>query len=261
MRDTAAALDAIAGSIPGDPYAAPPAPKSYFKSARRKPKTLRIAFATKKLDGRALHVDCVTAVKRAAKLCESLGHEIDEASPKLDQSILVPAFLVIWGASLAAGIDMVGKLTGQTPKDDLFEGTTWGMYEYGKTISASDYFQAKALMNVASREAARFHETYDVWLSATLAEPPVPLGRFDMSERDAKKAFDAQIDYVPYTPMQNATGQPAINLPLHWNAAGLPVGVQFVGRFGDEEILLKLAMQLERAAPWADRYAKINSRS
>jgi amidase len=261
VRDTAAALDAIGGSVPGDPYASPPAPESYFESAKRKPKKLRIAFATKKLDGRPLHADCVAAVKRAAKLCESLGHEVEEASPRLDQSILIPAFLVIWGSGLAAGIDMVAQLTGQTPSEDMFEGTTWGMYQYGKSISASGYFHAKALMNIASREAARFHETYDVWLTSTLAEPPVRLGRFDMNERDPMKAFDAQIEYVPYTPMQNATGQPAINLPLHWNAAGLPVGVQFVGRFGDEETLLKLATQLEKAAPWADRYAKMPTRS
>jgi len=110
---------------------------------------------------------------------------------------------------------------------------------------------------MAGRTAAKFHETYDVWLSATLGLPPVKLGTFDMEERDPQKSFAPLIDYVPFTAMQNVTGQPAINLPLHWNAAGLPIGVQFVGRFGDELTLLQLARQLEVAQPWWPRYAQI----
>ena len=109
----------------------------------------------------------------------------------------------------------------------------------------------------ATRTAAKFHETYDVWLTATLGTPPVKLGTFNMDERDPQKSFAPLIDYVPFTAMQNVTGQPAINLPLYWNKEGLPIGVQFVGRYGDELTLLKLADQLERAAPWADRYSEI----
>jgi amidase len=108
----------------------------------------------------------------------------------------------------------------------------------------------------AARATAVFHETYDVWLSATLGLPPVKLGVFDMEETDPVKSFAPLIDYVPFTAMQNVTGQPAINLPLHWNKEGLPIGVQFVGRFGDEATLLKLAGQLEKASPWAHRYSE-----
>jgi amidase len=127
----------------------------------------------------------------------------------------------------------------------------------GKTITASQYLMAKAQLQMACREAAKFHETYDIWLTPTLGRPPVTLGTFDMNERDVMKSFGAQIDYVPFTAMQNATGEPAINLPLFWNAAGLPIGTQFVGRFGDEETLLKLAAQIEQAAPWRDRYNSV----
>ncbi len=257
VRDTAAALDAVAGYVPGDPYCATPEPASYLDGMKRKPKKLRIAFSTKKLDGSALHPDCVAAVKHAAKRCADLGHEVEEAMPDLDQAALIPMFMVLWGSNLAAGIDTIAALTGQTPKPDLFEGLTWGLYESGKSVTASDYLRAKHGINAAARSAAKFHETYDMWLSATLGSPPARLGTFDMEERDPQKSFAPLIDYVPFTAMQNVTGQPAINMPLHWNKDGLPIGVQFVGRFGDELGLLKLAAQIESAAPWIDQYKKI----
>jgi amidase len=241
----------------GDPYWEPPKPKSYLDAMKAAPKKLRIAIALKKLDGGALHADCVAAVERAAKICRDLGHEVEEASPALDQATLIPAFTALWTGNLAAGIDTIAALMGQTPSDDKFEGTTWGLYELGKTITASQYLQAKALIQRAGRDAAKFHETYDIWITPTLGRPPVTLGTFDMNERDVMKSFGAQIDYVPFTAMQNATGQPAINLPLYWNAQGLPIGTQFVGRFGDEETLLRLAGQIEQAAPWKDRYTAV----
>jgi amidase len=257
VRDSAAALDAIAGGVDGDPYWAPAPPPSYLDAMKRKPKRLRVAFSAKKLDGTALHPDCAAAVKNAAKLCEQLGHDVEEASPQLDQATLIPSFMAFWSANLASGIDMVARLTGQTPKAEMFEGLTWGLYEIGKQVRASDYLMAKMGMQQAMRDTAKFHETHDVWLSATLGLPPVKLGTFDMDERDPVKAFAPLIDYVPFTAMQNVTGQPAINLPLHWNKAGLPIGVQFVGRYGDETTLLKLAAQLEKAAPWAQRYEQV----
>ncbi len=154
---------------------------------------------------------------------------------------------------MAAGIDHIAHLTGQTPSDDKFEGLTWGLYEAGKRITASEYLLAKGAMQVAARNAAAFHKDYDVWLTSTLGSPPVRIGTFDLDERDPQKSFAPLIDYVQYTAMQNVTGQPAINLPLHWNAAGLPIGAHFVGRYGDETTLLQLAAQLEHAAPWAQR--------
>ncbi len=257
VRDTAAALDATQGGVAGDPYWAPPAEKSYLDAMKRKPKKLRVAFNAKKLDGTPQHPDCHAAVKRAAKLCEQLGHEVEEASPALDQEAMMPCFMILWGCGLAAGIDMIGKITGQSPSRQLFEGLTWGLYQMGKTVSASDYLQAKTLLDNAARTMATFHETYDVWLTATLGGPPVKLGTFDMEEEDPVKSFAPLLDYVPFTAMQNVTGQPAINLPLHWNKDGLPIGVQFVGRYGDETTLLKLAAQLEKAAPWAERYKQV----
>jgi amidase len=258
VRDTAAALDAVAGNVMGDPYWSPPKPEtSWLDAMKRKPKPLRIAFATKKLDGNPLHPDCVAAVKAAAKLCEQQGHHVEEAAPVLDQATLIPSFMALWSANLAASIDAAAMMTKQEPARQLFEGLTWGLYQAGKQVPASNYLIAKMAMQQAARAAAAFHETYDVWLSATLGLPPVKLGTFDMEETDPTKSFAPLIDYVPFTAMQNVTGQPAINLPLHWNKEGLPIGVQFVGRFGDEATLLKLACQLEKAAPWAHRYEQV----
>jgi len=256
VRDSAAALDATAGNVQGDPYWAPPAPASYLKELETAPKQLRIAYAVKALDGSPVHPDCAAAVTKAAKLCESLGHIVEEASPSVDMSSLFQPFITVWSANLAAPIDMIGMLTGQTPSRQMFEGLTWGIYEMGKKVTASQYLQAKGMMQQTARTAARFQETYDMWLTPTLATPPIKLGTIDMEETDALKVFASLNGYVPFTPIQNVTGQPAVNIPLSWNADNLPIGVQFVGRFGDEVGLLKLAAQLEKAAPWAGQYAK-----
>jgi amidase len=257
VRDTAAALDAAAGYEPGDPYCATPAPVSYRQAARQKPRRLRIGFAIKTLDGKKLHADCIAAVQHAAKLCADLGHEVDEASPDLDLAMLMPAFMAIWTSNLTAVVDLIARLTGQTPSLDNLEGLTLGLYEAGKRVSASDYLLAKMTLNQAARGAAKFHLSRDLWLTATLGAPPVRLGTFDLEERDAVKAFAPLIDYVPFTALQNVTGQPAINVPLFWNADGLPIGVQFVAPFGDELTLLQLATELEHAQPWFGRYGTI----
>lgn len=257
VRDTAAALDAVHGYAAGDPYAEPPAPKSYLAAIKRKPKQLRIAYTLTRLDGNQLHTDCVAAVKHAAKECEKLGHVVEEATPKLNHAELMDTFVKMWSGGLAAGIDSIAALTGQTPSRAHFEGVTWALYQLGRTVTASDYLQAKNLINTVAREMGRFHQRYNVWITPTLGRPPEKLGAFDFDNIDRTKSFDPQIEYVAFTPEQNATGQPAMNIPLYWNKDNLPIGTQFVAAFGDELTLLKLASQLESAKPWYGRYAKI----
>jgi amidase len=257
VRDSAAALDAIAGNVLGDPYWAPPAPPSWLAAMEEKPRRLRIACSTRKLDGSPMHPDCEAAARHAAGLCAALGHEVEEAAQQFDLSVLVPSFLAMWSANLATAIDLVAAQTGQTPAPDLFEGLTWGMYESGKRVGASEYLVAKHALQCASRGAAKFHERHDVWLTPTLGTPPMKIGVFDVDERDIMKGFLPLFDYVPFTAFQNVTGQPAMNLPLFWNGDGLPIGVQFVSAFGDETTLFQLARQLEEASPWADRYAQV----
>ncbi|MBL6939911.1 MAG: amidase [Alphaproteobacteria bacterium] len=258
VRDTAAALDAVRGFVPGDPVAEPPGPESYLAAIKRKPKSLRIALSLKRLDGNPLHPDSVAATKHAAKLCEQMGHKVEEATPNLDLRMLMDAFVgAFWTGGLSAGIDQIAALTGQTPTRQLFEGMTWAMYQEGKKVTASQYVRAKAVNNIACREMARFHETYDVWLMPTLSRPPEKNGVFKLDSEDLAISFMPQLDYVPFTPVQNMTGQPAINVPLYWNKHDLPIGTQFVAPFGDEETLLRLAAQLEKAQPWFQRYATI----
>ena len=253
VRDTAAALDATCGLDYGDPYTAPPPEVSDFEGIKRMTKRLRIAVSYKALNGKPLHPDVVAAVKKTAKLCESLGHIVEEKSPPLDPAILTPAFMTLWAVNVAYGLEGLARLTGIAPSTDVVEGLTFGLYQAGKRISAIETMAAKQAMDRAARAMVQFHETYDVWLNATLGAPPIKLGTIDIDEQNPQLAFAPILDYVPYTAMQNATGQPAIQLPLNFNKAGLPIGVQFVARYGGEMTLLKLAAELEKAQPWAGR--------
>jgi amidase len=254
VRDTAAVLDAVAGNAPGDPYSAPPAPTSFRHDAAERPRWLRIAFATTRLDGSKVEPECIAAVEAAADLCAALGHELVEAAPNIPVALFEPAFTDLWCSHLASAIDFLAHTTGQIPGPDNLEGLTLAYYERGKSVPATRYIQSKIILSRISRGIAAFHQRYDLWLTPTLGEVPWKLGRFDPDRTDLAAVMAEFGRYVPFTPIQNVTGQPAINLPLYWTAAGLPIGVQFAAPFGDEATLLKLATELERAAPWADRY-------
>jgi amidase len=257
VRDTAAALDALCVADYGDPYFAPPPEGSYLEGIRRKPRRLRIAVSTKMMNGTAHDPEVTAAVKKTAKLCESLGHIVEEADPPLDAGALIAAFSTIWAANVAYSIEVLRQQTGKTPSLDLVEGLTMGLYEMGKPITAVQQTMARQTMMRAGRQIAKWHETYDVWLTATLGRPPMKLGTIDIDETDVQKGFAPNFGYVPFTSMQNATGTPGINLPLNWSRDGLPLGVQFTARNGGEMTLLKLAAELEKASPWAHRYADV----
>jgi amidase len=257
VRDTAAALDVTAGNEQGDPYWAPPKPKSYLEDSKLPPGKLKIAFATTSIFGKKFDPECVTAIQSTAKLLESLGHHVEEANPPVDAGALMQAFMPVWASGLAMLIDGTAMLTNRTPHESDFQGMTWGLYQMGKTITAAQYQMCWFQLHSIARQVAHFHETYDVWMATTMGAPPVRNGTFDFHEKDPLKAFAPIIDYLPVTPLQNATGQPGISLPLHWAANGLPVGLHFAGRFGDEATLLRLASQLETAKPWANRHPPI----
>jgi amidase len=182
---------------------------------------------------------------------------VEEAYPDFTWGALVEPFMAIWISGLTSLIDQVSMLTGREPSLNDIEGLSYGFYEAGKKVTGSQYLLAVTQVQQAARQIAKFHVKYDAWLTPTLGSPPLKLGTIDINERDMQKAMAPIIDYVPFTALQNATGQPAINVPLYWNKDDLPVGVQFVGRFGGEETLLQLATQLEKAAPWRDKHPKI----
>ncbi len=253
VRDSAALLDCTAGPGIGDPYVAPPPERPYLEEVSRDPGQLRVATWSRNIRGEEIDPECREAIERTASLLVELGHEVEEAAPPINADMITDAFLTIWTAGAAATIDLMQLSTGRKATRDLFEPLTWALYERGREIRASDYQRAVSLTQIAARQIAAFFETYDAWFSPTLEKPPLPLGRLDGCETDIEKAFAPIVEYASYTPIFNSTGQPAISLPLHWTADGLPVGVQAAGRFGDEGLLFRLAAQLETARPWIDR--------
>lgn len=253
VRDTAALLDCTAGPEPGDPYMVAPPARPFADEARTAPGRLRIAFSTSAPGGVALDPECVAAIESTARLCEDLGHTVEEAAPPIDQGQIAQSFMALWSAGLAMQIDAISMMTGRPVREADFEGLTWALYQQGKQISGAQYLLALAMLQMAGRAIGQFHERYDAWLVSTLGAPPIALGTIDIEARDVMAAFEPIVNYVPFTPLQNATGQPAISLPLHWTADGLPVGVMFAAKLGDEATLLRLAGQLEQARPWKDK--------
>ncbi|QKG71777.1 amidase [Erythrobacter mangrovi] len=254
VRDTAAMLDVTAGAEPGDPYFAPPGPANWQSAAAEPCPKLRIGFArTRPGGGAALDPQAVAAVEHAAKLCADLGHQVEEASPPITNEDMFEAFIAIWASGVAMQIDGICALTGQKPGPDNLEGLTRGLYAIGQATSAPQLWGAIFQLQQIGRAVAGWHADYDVWLTPTLGTPPPANGTFVLDSEDVEAGFGAMTDYVPFTAIQNATGQPAINVPLWWTPEGLPMGTQFVGRVGEEALLLQLATQLETAQPWFDR--------
>ncbi|MFC1848068.1 amidase [Chloroflexota bacterium] len=259
VRDSAALLDAIAGPDIGDPYWAPPPARPFALEVGADPGKLRIAFTTDSLTGVPVHPDCVTAVNETAALCSELGHEVIEATPAIVPEMVIQPFITVWAAGAAMIVDGLALLSGRTATQGEFETLTWALYEKGSQCSASEYLIAVAMLQRVAREIGQFFVDYDLWLSPTLTEPPVPLGTFDSPPDNPLKGFDRAVEYCPYTPIANFTGQPAMSVPLYWNADGLPVGTHFMGRFGDEATLFRLAAQLEEARPWAGRRPRVSA--
>ncbi|MBI2526607.1 MAG: amidase [Candidatus Rokubacteria bacterium] len=253
VRDSAALLDATAGPEAGDPYWAPPPARPFLDEVGADPGRLRIAFTTHAASGVPIHADCVLAVQETARLCESLGHELIEAAPVVDGEEFSRAFITLWSSGCAWTIDDWARRTGRLPRPEEFEPLTWMLSESGRANSAAAYLLALQDLQRVTREVARFFERHHCWLTPTVAEPPLPLGSFDPTPEDPLNGLRRSAAFVPFTPIANVTGQPAMSVPLSWNAGGLPVGVHFVGRFGDEATLFRLAAQLEAARPWAHR--------
>ena len=257
VRDCAALLDATAGPDLGDPYWAPPPARPFLEEVGTSPGRLKIAFATKPFTEVKIHEDCIKAVKDAAVLCQSLGHEVEEASPLVNGTLLTQAFMTLFSGGLAWSIDGLSLATGQKPSPEFFEPLTWASYEMGQKHTASSYLNSLNLLQRISRQVAQFFTKYDLWLTPTLAQPPVELGFFASPPEDPLLGFRRAAEFIPFTPLANATGQPAMSVPLYWNEEGLPIGVHFLGRFGDEATLFRLAAQLEAARPWFNRRPNI----
>lgn len=255
VRDSAAILDATSGPDVGDPYWAPPNARPFLEEVGADPGKLRIAVDLFTHLEEDPHPDCIKAVEHTVTLCRELGHEVKEASveSKIKPLDLLRAFDTLWTSNAANTVGAIAGMAKIEPSTEFFEPLTMAMYEMGKKQTASDYMRAVTLIQRFSREIAWFFMGCDVLLTPTLGEPPVKLGEFDASGENPLAAWKRMGRFTPYTAKFNATGQPAMSMPLYWNGQNLPIGSHFVGRFGDEATLFRLAAQLEKACPWADR--------
>lgn len=272
VRDSAALLDATHGSDPGAPYWAPPVERPYLQESVTEPGRLRVAFTAEPLLGEVMDSECVAAVRAAAELCESLGHDVVETVPPLDKDALISAFITIVAASTGHEVLESARLSGKKARADEYELITWLLKLIGERTGADQLAGAMHAAGTAGRTMASFFESHDVLLTPTLARPPWPLGDLEPSDGElralkaaravpAKPILNALVKQLsgevlkpmPNTVIFNMTGQPAMSVPLHWTGDGLPVGVQFAAGFGDEATLFRLAGQLEQASPWADR--------
>jgi len=253
VRDSAALLDATSGPDVGDPYWAPPPARPFLQEVGADAGRLRIAFTTTAPTGVPLHPDCIAAVLDAAALCVDLGHDVVEAAPPTNGDAITESFMCLWSAGCAWTIDGAAYLTKTPATQDKLEPLTWALYQMGRQQTGAGYLAAVQSLQAISRGVARFFVDYDVWLNPTLAEPPIPLGSFDSPPENPMAGMMRAAAFVPFTPLCNMTGQPAMSVPLFWSKEGLPIGTHFVGRFGDEATLFRLAAQLEAARPWASR--------
>ena len=283
VRDSAALLDATWGADSGAPYAAPVRARPFLDDVGSAPGRLRIAVCRQPLFGRTVHADCITALDDGARLLESLGHHVDDAAPPVDRVACAIDFVTILAGQVRADIEAVSSLAGRRPRAADFEPASYSLGLLGRALSAADYATAARTLQLAARTAAPFFERFDVLMTPTMGSPPALIGALQPSVTEQRlmrliNALDAgwllkvlgvvkplaekTFDYIPFTPLFNASGQPAMSVPLHWSTAGgpslpslpsLPIGLQFATRLSGDATLFRLAGQLEQARPWFDR--------
>jgi len=278
VQDSAAMLDATQGSDPGAPYVIPSPERPYLEEIESDPGSLKIAFNTSSPIGAPVHPECVKAVEETARLLESLGHNVEEARPDIDGKALARSYITMYFGEVAADIEEMRILLGRKPKPRDVEALTWTTGLLGHAFTAGEFVTAKREWDIAARAMGRFHQNYDLYLTPTLAHPPVKIGALQPTpfERIAMNVINAlglarllkasgiadkmavtNLAKMPFTQLANLTGQPAMSVPLHWTSDGLPCGVHFMAPFGDEATLFRLAAQLEKARPWFDKHGEV----
>jgi Asp-tRNA(Asn)/Glu-tRNA(Gln) amidotransferase A subunit family amidase len=250
VRDSAALLDAVHGYEPGGRFTAPAPERPYLDEVGRDPGRLRIAFTTKAPGDGPVHPECVQAVRDAAALLERLGHYVEDAAPSLDWTMLGQAATDIICASLAAEFAAREAATGLAPGPQLLEPVTLGMASAGRSVTGVDYVRASAAHQAAAAATAAFMERFDLTLSPVLAEPPAKLGELGLAPADMEAYGRRVKEYASFSMVQNQTGQPSMATPFAMSSHGLPIGVMFTARYGEEALLFRLAGQIEQERPW-----------
>jgi amidase len=249
VRDSAAMLDAIAGPELSSPYYAPVPERAFAAEVTRDVGRLRIAFSDKSPYGDAIDPEVAQAVRGVASLLGGLGHHVEERAPRLPHD---PADVIreIVAANTAVSVRVAEQRFGRKMTADDFEVLTLSSAHRGEKASAADYVGAQLAAFQISRALAEFMASCDVFLCATLSTPPLRIGDINPMAQDLSHIGPIIRRYMPATSMFNMSGQPAMSVPLAWNKAGLPLGMMFAARFGDEATLFRLAAQLEQERPW-----------
>jgi amidase len=276
VRDTAAFLDAFSGPAPGE-LSYPPAPdRPYLEEIKERPAPLRIGFSTQHTLGHPVDPECRAAVIHAVRLLQELGHTVEEVPLPFEREDLTKVFLHMVMGEVGAELKRVAQMTGRPVQRTDVEPNTFALALLGDAVSASDFAYFRSRWNDIARRQANFHGTYDLLLTPTVSKAPFLIGALQLSPAEKrlvhwltvlrlKSVLKANIerlaedvyDYIPYTPIANMTGQPSMSVPLHWTDEGLPVGVMFTAALYREDLLLKLAAQLEEAQPWFDRVPEV----
>jgi len=260
VRDTAVALDCLQGSMPGDPYGVAPPLRPYAQEVGAEPGTLRVGVLARH-DDVPVHPDCAAAAASAGRLLESLGHEVDASHPKdVAGSPLLPHSLVVIATAQARAIESFSELLGRQLGPDDMDSDNWALAKMGQEGSATRYLAALEAHHRYQRSvAAWWEEGHDLLVTPTIAGPPPRVGEMRPDPSKPLDAFARSGALLPFTLPFNVTGQPAISLPLHMSDAGLPIGVQLVAGFGREDLLIRVASQLEQAVDWSARRPKIHA--
>jgi len=255
VRDTAGILDAIAGPMPGDPCWAPPPARPFATEVDADPGRLRVGFLAQAPSGTAVHADCVAAVEDVSRLLAALGHHVEPSRPDgLGDPEMLRSFGMLISCATARALDAWNEKTGRPIGAGDVEPMTWAVAELGRGVPGPQYVRAVCFAQAHTRRITRWwSEGFDLLLTPTVSEPPPPLGTFDSPPEDPLRGFLRAGSFGAFTSAFNVTGQPAISLPLYWNAQQLPIGIQLVAAYGREDLLIRVAAQLEQARAWRDR--------
>ncbi len=252
VRDSAVMLDAVCGPEIASPYVAPAPERPFAQEVGREPGRLRIAFTDRSPYGEAIDAEIAAAVRDVAKLLSGLGHDVEERAPRLPADPAVVMATIV-GAHTALTVRLAEQSFGRKAGGDDFENLTLASAHNARHTTATDYVAAQLTAFQISRELARFATSCDAFLCPTLCSPPLRIGELDSMSKDLSHIGPILRRYMPATAMFNMSGQPAMSVPLAWSATGLPLGMMFAARLGDEATLFRLAAQLEQARPWKDR--------
>ena len=257
VRDSAAMLDELLGSEASSWTRVKPPPHSYLSEIDRKPKLLNIAFSTTSPSGKPVHQDCVAAVHKAVQLCQDRRHKVEEKAPSYDWGLFAHAFEDQWALNMQLGIEMLEQKTGRMAGPESLEKSSLLALEHARSLTQERIITSLHQVYHIARQAEQFFNDWDIFISPTCLTPAPRLGEFNGNAESltGDQWFEHYFAaYVPFLPICNVSGQPAMSIPLHQTDDGLPVGVHCVARFGEEGTLIQLAAQLEEAAPWAHRH-------